>query len=90
MLLQAGSGHERVSAILSSRVRTSGERIIPDIMTPLALFRCAANGLELQTKVREDFTITEKAPSSTSRAFSWLKAPASVSYLRHYVYVWLS
>ena len=65
-------------AILSSRVRTSGERIIPDIMTPLALFRCAANGLELQTKVREDFTITEKAPSSTSRAFSWLKVPASV------------
>ena len=51
------------AAIPSSRVRTSGERIIPDIMTPLALFRCAANGvcLELQTKVRKDFTITEKA-----------------------------
>ena len=26
--------------------------------------------VELQTKVREDFTITEKAPT---RAFSWLK-----------------
>ena len=34
--------------------------------------------VELQTKVREDFTITEKAPS---RAFSWLKA---LSHLRHY------
>ena len=64
------------AAIPSSRVRTSGERIIPDIMTPLALFRCAANGvcLELQTKVRKDFTITEKAPT---RAFFWLKAPTS-------------
>ena len=52
------------AAIPSSRVRTSGERIIPDIMTPLALFRCAANGvcLELQTKVRKDFTIMEKDP----------------------------
>ena len=29
--------------------------------------------LELQTKVREDFTITSKAPT---RAFSWLKVPA--------------
>ena len=28
--------------------------------------------VELQTKVHEDFTITEKAPT---RAFSWLKAP---------------
>ena len=27
--------------------------------------------VELQTKVRKDFTITEKAPT---RAFSWLKA----------------
>ena len=33
---------------------------------------------ELQTKLREDFTITEKDPI---RAFSWLKA---LSYLRHY------
>ena len=30
--------------------------------------------LELQTKVREDFTMTEKAPT---RAFSWLKSPTS-------------
>ena len=29
-------------------------------------------GIELQTKVQEDFTITEKAPT---RAFSWLKVP---------------
>ena len=29
--------------------------------------------LELQTKVREDFTITEKAPTMTFS--SWLKAP---------------
>ena len=28
--------------------------------------------LELQTKVREDFTIKEKAPT---RTFSWLRAP---------------
>ena len=36
-------------------------------------------------KVREDFTITEKAPT---RAFSWLKAPTSAftfkTLLRHY------
>ena len=33
-------------------------------------------------KVREDFTITEKAPT---RAFSWLKAKVLVlSHLRHY------
>ena len=35
--------------------------------------------------VREDFTITEKAPT---RAFSWLKAPTSAftfkTLLRHY------
>ena len=41
--------------------------------------------LELQTEVREDFTITEKAPN---RAFSWLKAPTSAftfkTLLRHY------
>ena len=28
--------------------------------------------VELQTKVREDFTITEEAPT---KAFSWFKAP---------------
>ena len=37
------------------------------------------------TKVREGFTITEKAPS---RAFSWLKVPSSAftfkTLLRHY------
>ena len=33
--------------------------------------------VELQTKVREDFTITEKAPT---RTFSWLKA-----YLHFYI-----
>ena len=41
--------------------------------------------VELQTKVREDFTIMEKAPT---RAFSWLKAPTSAftlkTLLRHY------
>ena len=35
--------------------------------------------VELQTKVREYFTITEKAP--TRRGSSWLKAPTSA---RHY------
>ena len=37
------------------------------------------NTLELQTKVREDFTITEKARSEKAhtRAFSWLNAPIS-------------
>ena len=42
-------------------------------------------GFELQMKVREDFTITEKA---STRAFSWLKAPTSAflfkTLLRHY------
>ena len=41
--------------------------------------------LELQTKVREHFTILEKAPT---RAFTWLKAPTSAftfkTLLRHY------
>ena len=41
--------------------------------------------VELQTKVREDFTITEKAPT---RAFSWFKAPTSAftfkTVLRHF------
>ena len=41
--------------------------------------------LELQTKVRKEFTITEEA---TTRAFSWLKPPTSVYtfgiLLRHY------
>ena len=34
--------------------------------------------LQLDTKIREDFTITEKAPT---RDFSWLKV---LSHLRHY------
>ena len=40
-----------------------------------ALCKCVAVDciVELQTKVREDFTITEKA--HTSRAFSWFKVP---------------
>ena len=42
-------------------------------------------GVEVQTKVREDFTITEKAHTW---AFSWLKAPTSTftfkTLLRHY------
>ena len=42
-------------------------------------------GIKLQTKVQEDFTITEKAHI---RAFSWLKAPTSTftfkTLLRHY------
>ena len=41
---------------------------------------------ELQTKVRQDFTITLRAP--TNKAFSWLKAPRSAftlkTLLRHY------
>ena len=41
--------------------------------------------VELQTNLREDFTIMEKAPA---RVFSWLKAPTSTftfkTLLRHY------
>ena len=39
--------------------------------------------VELQTNFREDFTITEKAPTM---AFSWLRAPTSTfeTLLRHY------
>ena len=54
-------------------------------MTTAQLPTCSP--LELQTKVREDFTITEKA---STRAYSWLKAPLSTSalsfktLLRHY------
>ena len=36
--------------------------------------------LELKTKVRKDFTITEKAPI---RAFSWLKVLTSTMLKRH-------
>ena len=46
---------------------------------------CSCSWLELQTKVREDFTITEKA---STRAFSWLEAPTNAftfnTLLRHY------
>ena len=40
----------------------------------------AAGAIELGTKLREDFTISEKAPT---RALSWLKAPTHL--LRHYL-----
>ena len=47
--------------------------------------RAAVLQLELQTNVREVFTITEKDPT---RAFSWLKAATIVftlkALLRHY------
>ena len=38
---------------------------------------------EGETKVREDFTIMEKAPTI---AFSWLKAPTTLLHLRHLRY----
>ena len=38
--------------------------------------------VELQTKVREDFTITEKAPARASPG--WLKVPTSAFTLRIY------
>ena len=38
----------------------------------LSASSCCCCGVELQTKLREGFTITEKVP--TSRAFSWLEA----------------
>ena len=43
--------------------------------------RTAARGccLELQTKVREDFTIKEKTPG---RAFSWLNVPSFLTLIR--------
>ena len=50
-------------------------------------FLKSASEVELQTMVREVFTITEKA---STRAYSWLKAPLSTSalsfktLLRHY------
>ena len=51
----------------------------------MAQFLPQPSPVELQIKVHEDFTITEKAPT---RAFSWLKAPTSAftfkALLRHY------
>ena len=41
--------------------------------------RGGSTQVELQTKVREDFTITKKAPT---RAFSWLKVPTSTFTLK--------
>ena len=54
--------------------------------THMALARLVEAGkVELQTKVLEDFTLTENAPN---RASSWLKAPCSAfkfnTLLRHY------
>ena len=40
--------------------------------------------LQLQTTLREDFTITEMNPTG---AFSWLKPPTSHYYVRHYALV---
>ena len=52
---------------------------------PAAVSQCSMFMVELQTKVREDFTITEKAPNL---AFFWLKVPSSnftfKKLLRHY------
>ena len=44
--------------------------------------RAAASGwlaVKLQTNLREDFTITKKAPT---RAFSWLKVPTNAFTLK--------
>ena len=41
---------------------------------------CNMFPLELQTKVREDITITENTPT---KAFSWLNAPTS-NFTKHY------
>ena len=41
----------------------------------LEIQRCCVLLLDLQSKVREDFKITEKAPS---RTFSWLQVPHGI------------
>ena len=48
-------------------------RWTPDTNVFIKIVNCGIT-LELQTKVREDFASTEKAPT---RAFSWLKVPYS-------------
>ena len=56
---------------------TEAQNIVGDCMLHLALLTptpTCAPLLELATKVREDFTITETAPT---RAFSWLKVQHS-------------
>ena len=45
-----------------------------DARTGEVMNNSAASLLELQTNLREYFTITEKAPT---RAFSWLKVPTN-------------
>ena len=77
--MAAGGG-----AAVSSVAASCPAPCAPPAMSPSR--RMAGTGdtgdreLELQTKVRRDFKITEKAPI---RAFSWLKA-LELSYLRHY------
>ena len=51
---------------------SSHQRITNDEARPV----CEPGILELETEGREDFTITEKAPTG---AFSWLKVPTSAS-----------
>ena len=59
-------------------------RWTPDTNVFIKIVNCGITP-ELQTKLREDFTIMEKAPT---RAFSWLKVPTSAftfkTLLRHY------
>ena len=65
-----GGGHcYRINQVTLSLVTTLGTRARPrDVAGPSATNRSAVtasvrSALELQTKVREDFTITEKAPT---------------------------
>ena len=82
--LNTGSGSESWSAVPGWKLtlggggaRTSGSKLNTQSSSPPQLSRQATlitqtpgSVVELPTKIREDFTITEKAPT---RVFFWLK-----------------
>ena len=70
--LNLHSGMETVLSIPQTKLIQSG-------LVETALC-CNMFPLELQTKVREDITITENTPT---KAFSWLNAPTS-NFTKHY------
>ena len=56
------------------RLETGGAS---NLVTRYSARHCTGWSLRLQTKVREDFTITEKAPN---RPLSWLKEPTTFTF----------
>ena len=86
--MASGGGAGRCGGVImmSSSVQRRGHYVVMDRGQRLGwdhprdnrVLESTLPPLQLETKVREDFTITEKAPNTT---VSWLKA---LSYVLHY------